>query len=316
MGLVDDLRRHTYLLSLLGDTNTFLTERSLHLIHADSSFLLFDPRLPNPWLRDLDQFMWLLLNHNQAMDHGRPFISRIFLFPSDTHRTTEEARLFRAMVSSVLHVQLYEGIRVGVYFGPARDQLSGRFDFSYMTFAGQRVTWPAWAYYAANQPAEARRGTSSQDRQLDQLIAMALPDVIWLERYRDEHFERGRRMALPVNWRRLLLLLHRGVCAACGQAVGNLAEIDHMRPLKPEESPFHRVAAGNSILFNLCLLCRECNRRKATRFVRAPEEDIPQLVWDRRIQLYFRISLSAPPRRAIHELPPTPLPFGEELVVI
>src|SRR6185295_10742762 len=133
--------------------------------------------------------------------------------------------------------------------------------------------------------------------------------------YRYKHFERGRRVSLPGSWRRFLFILYAGRCANCNELVKDIGELDHVRPLRPEESRFHSSSSGNSTIFNLCLLCRTCNRQKYRHFAAAPEAYIPELVWDRRFRLYLRISLSRPPSEIEHSFPLyCDLP-GEELII-
>lgn len=146
---------------------------------------------------------------------------------------------------------------------------------------------------------------------MDRILESASADVIWLAPYREAHFLDGSRIALPRSWRRFLMVLHQRRCSDCNNDVGVLPELDHMRPLRPDHSPFHPILAGNSVLFNLALLCRDCNRAKATRFVFAPERDVSTLIWDARVRAYFRTSLRKAPSLVEHALPQLSPPLGE-----
>jgi len=307
------LRRHAYLESLLEDTDTFLGGRQLSLVHADSSFLLFDPRVPNPWLSDGGQVTWLLSNQEQIQRQGRPFMGRLFGFPTGEHRTLEEQRIFRATVKAVLHLQMYEGVRVAILPTPAGTQLN-RLNFSLLSEGHFKVAWPAWHYYGSIQSAEARRATGSQLLDVLSRFSEIAPNLRWLAPYRPEHFARGIRVALPGSWRAFLHLLHGGRCADCNRQVKHLAHVDHMRPLTPEESPYHRIAAGNSVLFNLSLLCSGCNLSKSNTFATAPEELLGRIAPHPSIFAYLKRTLSYEPGRIPHSLDDRLPPAGEENV--
>lgn len=311
----DLLFRHSYLQSLLEDTNLFLGDSKLTLIHTDDSFSLFDPRIPNPWLLDVAQAEWLLANQNQIANHGKRFLRRIFELPQprDQQLGIKERSLFRATVKAVVHMQLYESVRVGIWLLPSKR--SRRLSFTFVRSGRHRITWPAWKYYDGVQHPEARRGDSIDLNEVERRLEDATPEVLWLAPYREEHFERGVRVSLPTSWRTFLMILHARRCDSCNCLVRNTGELDHMRPLKPEESQFHNHTPGNSVLFNLTLLCRKCNRKKYTGFLSAPEEYIPQLIWDRRLALYFRVSLGRPPSKVEHVLPEYPSLPSEELAI-
>lgn len=310
----DLLARHSYLRSLLDDTNRFLGESRLDLIHTDYSFSVFDGRLPNPWLLDVGQAEWLLHNHEQITAQGKTFMRRLFALPLNRRLSLEERLLFRATVKAVLHLQMYEGVRAGVW-PVSPSERSRRLSFSLARTSQHRIAWPAWRYYDGTQQSEARRGDAADLNEVETKLDRALSETLWLTPYRDEHFERGCRLTLPKSWRRFLFILYEARCSACNGLVRDQGELDHMRPLKPEESCFHAPSPGNSTIFNLCLLCRRCNREKYTHFVATPERYIPQLIWDRRLELYFRVSLTKPPSAVEHALPDYPLPLGDELVI-
>jgi hypothetical protein len=64
---------------------------------------------------------------------------------------------------------------------------------------------------------------------------------------------------IPVELRRQVIALDRGLCAYCQSAerlMGISFEIDHIVPL---------AAGGDTTLDNLCLSCPNCNRYKAFR---------------------------------------------------
>lgn len=123
-------RRHGRLISLLGVTSERLGDKRLNLVHTDPSLLTFNAMSPCPWLSDIGQVEYLLENHNQVVSHGRVgVVARLLLVP----RPPVKGPLlytYYAAVKAVIHLQLYEGIRVWIAFVRPQSRLGLHFSHS------------------------------------------------------------------------------------------------------------------------------------------------------------------------------------------
>lgn len=135
---LDELRRHAYLLSLLEDTNHFIGDSRAAIFHADSSFSLFHPLLPNAWLRDTDQVIWLLQNHQQSRQHGSALVRRLFALPLDV-RFSSKRRDCSGQPFALFFICRCMKASVSV-FGPPAAIVSASLIFRSLSQGG--IKWP------------------------------------------------------------------------------------------------------------------------------------------------------------------------------
>jgi 5-methylcytosine-specific restriction endonuclease McrA len=305
------LKRHAYLVSIAEQTDQKLGDSRLVVCHADASLMFYRPLCSNPWISDPGQAEWLLENHRQVIRHGRPgFLRRIFALPTDLDLTVAEVLTYQQVVKAVIHMQLFEGVSVGIWFVRNRSN-TYRFDFSLAESERHQFAWPCPEFYLSLENTEAVLADSGETNVLFSKMQNLQAKVIFLTPYRTEHFQSGERVHLPLSWRQFLFKLQAGRCVACGEHRVEYPEIDHTRPLHPEENPYYVVPGGNSTFPNIAMFCRACNRKKSNRTPSIlPEANLNELIPEVRLRDYFRASLVNPPDKIPHELPSMPSPAG------
>lgn len=288
----DPLTRHAFLQSLLEETNEFITDKRLTLVHCDDSLTLFDPNLPNPWFLDVTQTEWLLANGRQVDAHGSKCIRRIFELPIGVERqkSASDYKLFFDTAKAVVHAQMYESVVVGLLPVQAGASAQG-LSFAYANLGADATSWPAWDYYGGWDQRQALRGSSSDTAEIEGQLLQQQPKIVWLDPYADAHFEAENEEPIPLSWRRFLELLHGDVCGCCG------------KPKARADLDIHRRFGVTDALFNLTLACKRCRDNWRKPPIEAPRDLTRRLIFDARLDLYFRRSLKNGPRRASHRLP-------------
>lgn len=305
------LQRSSILESILYETNNFIGDARLKLTHVDPSFLLYDPRSPSAWLTDITQAEYLIENGIQIQNHGRNNVmERILLLPAVIPVMGRDRYIYLAAIKACVHLQLYEGVRVLIVFVRNID----KWKHASATFAqvGKlHIAWPSEYYYGESSYHEVRRASLSETDKLERFINELKGNAIKLTAYQEEHFAEGIRGRCPQSWREFLVRLQGGICLGCWKKLGNTAHIDHQRPLNPKADLWYQASAGNSVLFNLCALCANCNLKKSNKLLEMPEVDIDTLIWDKRLQDYFLKSIRIWQRATVHVVPKSPnLPYS------
>jgi 5-methylcytosine-specific restriction endonuclease McrA len=308
---MDDLdrlcRRYVRLLSLIERTSSRIGDPNLLLTHTDSSLLAFDPRHPSPWLEDIGQMTYLLRNHGQVTEHGKAsFMSRLLLVPSQPPVCGPDLFVYYATVKAVAHLQLYEGIRLYIMFVEPNVALDIRFNFTVEQVKKKKHSrvWPSPDYYGDIEKREVIEAEGSAAEAYLEALEKARSRCVRIAPYRDEHFLLGGRLSLPSSWRWFLLFLSEQRCMICSTPLhASALQIDHGRPLHPEEDQCRPTPSGNSNLFNLGALCRSCNSKKSNKNEYFPEMFIPKLIPDARLREYFKASLKIPPALSEHRVP-------------
>ncbi len=297
--------RHGRLISLLGVTSERLGDNRLSLTHTDPSLLDFDPRNPCPWLSDIGQVEYLIENHNQIVLHGhKNLVTRLLLVPTTPPVAGPLLYSYYAAVKAVVHLQLYEGVRLWVAFVRPKSKLGLAFSYSLEQIGKATRVWPSSDYYMDINVHNAVEAPKQLAVQIATEIRDAIAGALRVAAYRDEHFLPGERISLPSSWRRMLWLLSNGKCGWCHRAIAKLdCQIDHVRPIHPDVDQCRPTPLGNSNLFNLAALCGSCNRKKTNSTNWFPEALIPSLIPDPRVADYFRSSLVVAPRHGSHYLP-------------
>lgn len=305
------LQRSAILESILHETNKLIGDARLKLTHVDPSFLLFDPRSPSAWLTDITQAEYLIENGKQIQNHGRNnMMERILLLPAVIPVIGRDKYIYFAAIKASVHLQLFEGVRVLIVFVRNIE----RWKLASLSFAQVNklhIAWPSDYYYGESSHYEVRRASLSEADKVERLINELKGKAIKLTPYQEVHFAEGIRGRCPQSWREFLIRLQGGICLGCWKKLGDKVHIDHQRPLKPKAELWHSASAGNSVLFNLCALCANCNISKSNKLLEMPEVDIDALIWDKRLRDYFLESIRIWQRAIVHVVPRAPrLPYS------
>jgi 5-methylcytosine-specific restriction endonuclease McrA len=276
------IRRAALIQEVWEGTDSVLGNRKLGFVHADTSMLLFDPNIPNPWFRDLAQVEWLLHNFDQINLQGgeRRFLRRILLLHRRPALGIEVKHLYWATVKSLVHAHLYERVFLGLLLVKDPSEYLS-FNFSYADAGKKQHGWGIFGFYLNNW-GKRRKVASERDDVLyiAHMLNRVERSVHWLAPYRDEHFQAGARSSIAKSWRWFLTALYEGRCANCGER-DMKGHIDHARPLTPDKGDVTSFSAGNAVIPNLVYLCGPCNQGKKNRRPHIfPEFYVPTIIPD------------------------------------
>ena len=173
-------KRHGRLLSLLAATSERLGDRKLRITHTDPSLLAFDSRDPCPWLNDIGQVEYLLANHSQIVDHGRSgAVARVLLVPKIPPVVGPLLYTYYAAVKAVVHLQLYEGVRLWIAFVDTTKGVDLSFSHSSERVGKNTRVWSSSDYYVDIESCEIEEASRPLAervlRSIDSTIAGSLP---------------------------------------------------------------------------------------------------------------------------------------------
>jgi 5-methylcytosine-specific restriction endonuclease McrA len=276
----------------------------LSIIYTDTSFLIFDIQHPCPWLEDVAMLDYLIRNHNQIITHDRgPFLSRMLILPSVPPFYLHDMHLYYAAVKAVVHLQLYEGIKVMIAFANPKNKLDVTFNFTLEKEKKYKRAWLSKNFYVEDKQACLEAANKDLVDLCDKSVDAILKDSVLLTPYRDEHFSNGSRISIPKSWREFLLRLSNYKCTGCYKSLlKGEYHIDHGRPLNPEDDQCRPIPAGNTNIYNLAVLCKECNQKKSNKPIYFPERHIESLITNKKVRNYFIESLKTPPSLSKHSL--------------
>jgi 5-methylcytosine-specific restriction endonuclease McrA len=226
------------------------------------------------------------------------------LLPASPPVVGPDLFVYYAAVKAVVHLQLYEGIKLRVAFAnEATSALGLTFSFTMEEIRRNLRVWASPDFYGDIRTGEAEEATRSEADAHKKTLVGVLAESIALAPYRDEHFQEGHRSSIPNSWKIFLLNLTARKCTLCSVplSAGNF-QIDHGRAISPDNDQCRPTARGNSNIFNLGVLCSDCNRHKSNNGTFFPERHIPSLITSKPLMDYFLASLQIPPSKSKHML--------------